>query len=118
LSTFINESNQNSTSVTDIKMLEVIRKPAKQNQEGKVNATLPRMVVAFAAGMVITAVLAYVPVITDILARNLSQESAVPAPSSAPGFLESGGSPDDSHPVKQNMSALVYALLQEGIFPL
>lgn len=107
-----------STTVTDIKMLEVIRKIANRNRDGKVSATLPRMVVAFTAGMVITAVLAYVPVITDIITHNLSQESAVPAPSNAPDFLKPGGSPDGSHPAEQNMSALVYAPWQKGIFSL
>lgn len=97
-------------------MLEVIRKIANRSQEGKVSATLLRMAVAFTAGMVITAVLAYVPIITDILVHNFSHESAVPAPSDAPDFLKPGGSPDGSHPVKQNMSALVYTPFKEGVF--
>ena len=75
------------------------------------------MAIAFIAGMVVTAALAYIPVITDIFSHELSQESAVPAPLDAPDFIKPGGSPDGSHPVNQNMSALVYTPFKEGVFP-
>lgn len=97
-------------------MWEIIRGTTSRKQDGKDSATLLRMAVAFTAGMVITAVLAYVPIITDILAHNFSQESAVPAPSDAPDFLKPGGSPDGSHPAKQDMSVLVYTPFKEGVF--
>jgi hypothetical protein len=92
-------------------MFELMRKSVNRTREDKANATLLRMVVAFTAGMVITAFLAYVPVITDILAHNFSQESAVPAPPNGPDFHKPG-----SGPAEQKMSALVYTPCKEGAF--
>jgi hypothetical protein len=97
-------------------MFELMRKSVNRTREDKANATLLRMVVAFTAGMVITAFLAYVPAITDILAHNFSQESAVPAPSNGPDFHKPGSGPEGSGPAEQKMSALVYTPCKEGAF--
>ena len=97
-------------------MLELIRTNANRNPNGKDRTTLSRMAAAFSAGMVITAVLAYVPVFTGISTNDSTQDSAVPTPSSAPEFSKSGGSPDGDYPARPNMSAPVYTPYKEGIF--
>lgn len=96
-------------------MWEVIRGITHRKQDGKKRTTLPQMASAFIAGMVITAVLAYLPLITDILSHNLSEESAVPAPSEAPDSLKPDGSYEGNTPAKHFIYELVYAPFDEAI---
>jgi len=95
-------------------MWEVIRGTTSRKQDGKDSATRVRMAIAFIAGIVVTAALAYIPVITDIFSHELSQESAVPAPLDVPDFIKPGG--PDSSPAKHDISELVYAPFKEGVF--
>lgn len=81
-------------------------------QRGKPNTALQRTAVAFIAGMFLTAVLAYVPVIAGAFSSIFSQEYAVPAPSYAPPGDNTGGSLLD----QQNTRAPVYAPRIEGTF--
>ena len=82
---------------------------ARLIKRSKPNAALPRMAVAFITGMVLTAILAYIPVITDIFNNISNQEHAAPAPSYA---LPNDG----SYPDQQNTRAPVYAPQIEGTF--
>lgn len=69
------------------------------------------------AGMVVTAALAYLPIIvTALFSHEPGHESAVPAPSDAPDFLRPGSSPDGTYPEKHINYELVYAPLEEAIF--
>ena len=97
-------------------MFEVIRSIANRNPNGKDRTTLSRMAAAFSAGMIITAVLACIPVISNILTEDSVQNSAVPTPSSAGEFLTPGGSPDGDYHTEPNNGAPVYAPYKEGIF--
>ena len=91
---------------------EIRATTARLFQRGKPDAALPRKAVAFIAGMVITAVLAYVPIITDMFTNIPNREHAAPAPSYAPA----GGHTDGSYPDQQNTRAPVYAPRIEGTF--
>jgi len=98
-------------------MWEVKRAITNRKQDGKDSAMRLRMVTAFMAGMVITAALAYLPIIiTALFSHEPARESAVPAPSDAPDFLRPGSSPDGSYPEKHINYELVYAPLEEAIF--
>lgn len=97
-------------------MWGVIRKIARRKQDGRESTTLPRMVAAFTAGMVITAVLAYLPLVADILSRNPGHEPAIPAPAEAPDLLNPARNHDGSTPAEQTIYALVYAPCEEATF--
>lgn len=104
-------------SSTGKKMWEVIRVITNRKQDGKDSAMRRRMATAFMGGMVITAALAYLPIIiTALLSHEPGHESAVPAPSDAPDFLRPGSRPDGSYPEKHINYELVYAPLEEAIF--
>jgi hypothetical protein len=76
-----------------------------------------RMVVAFIAGMAITAALAQTPVAADIFSPRSIHQPVVPAPLAAPDSPKAGDSLDPSHPVKPCLSELVYAIFEEAGLP-
>ena len=96
-------------------MWEVIRGITDRKQDSKDSAALLRMASAFIAGMVITAALTYVPIITEVLSHEPGHESAVPEPSDAPDLLKPDSGPDGSDPAKHYLYELVYAPLEEAI---
>ena len=72
-----------------------------------------RMVIAFIAGMAITAALAQTPVVADIFTPQVTHEPVAPTLPATPDSIKA----DDSHdtqPAKPGMSALVYAAIGEA----
>jgi len=93
-------------------MYEFISRDTNRKHDGLDSVTRLRMIIAFIAGMVITAVLAQIPVVTDIFSPRIDQDSVIPAPVDAPDFLKSGG----SYPAIHINYELVYAPLNEATF--
>ena len=73
-----------------------------------------RMVVAFLAGMAITAALAQTPVVADIFTPQVTHEPVAPTLPAIPDSIKADDSLD-TQPAKPGMSALVYAAIKEAL---